>query len=148
MTQASIDLPVEVLVDLQTLTPGQPWPIQLHEMMAYCHAAVLLLTKSAINSPWVLKEATILAWRAALERNFRLFVVQAPEIQAEDLRAAKFDPLMLDQMQRVRAQYPKEIARAVIEEMAGVTLTATPLDGLINELSDLLDKVAIRTGAG
>jgi hypothetical protein len=133
-------LAIEVLVDLQTLKPGQPWPIQLHEMMAYCHAGVLLLTKSAVGSAWVLKEATILAWRAALDTNFRLFVVQLPTVRAEDLRAARFDPVMLDQMQRVLAQDPTDIAKKIVE-LSSAHATAVPLDTLVSDLSILLKQV-------
>jgi hypothetical protein len=132
---------LEVLVDLETLKPGQPWPSQLHEMMAYCHAGVLLLTKSAVGSAWVLKEATILAWRAALDTNFRLFVVQLPSVRAEDLRAARFDPVMLDQMQRVLAQDPTDIAKTVVEELSSAHAAMAPLDALVSDLSILLKQV-------
>jgi hypothetical protein len=142
MEHAGPELAIEVLVDLQTLKPGQPWPIQLHEMMAYCHAGVLLLTKSAVGSAWVLKEATILAWRAALDPGFRLFVVQLPNVHPEDLYAARFDPVMLDQMQRVLAQDPTDIAKAVVGALAATHATAAPLDTLVSDLSILLKQVA------
>jgi len=130
-----------VLVDFQTLQPGHPWPIQLPEMMAYCHAGILLLTQSAVGSAWVLKEATILAWRAALDPNFRLFVVQLHNVHAEDLRAARFDPVMLDQMERVLAQDPVDIAKKVVEALAATHATAAPLDTLVSDLSILLKQV-------
>src|SRR5215510_15754830 len=60
----------DVLVDFDELQAGKPWPKQLHEWMARCHAAVLLLTPNAVKSPWVLKEATILSWRLSLDKNF------------------------------------------------------------------------------
>src|SRR5678816_1440915 len=63
----------DVLVDINELQAGRPWPKQLHEWMARCHAAVLLLTPNAVKSPWVLKEATILAWRLSLDKKLSLF---------------------------------------------------------------------------
>lgn len=39
------------------LVPGKEWPKQIHEFMAKCHAAVILLTENAVRSDWVLKEA-------------------------------------------------------------------------------------------
>jgi hypothetical protein len=105
--------------------------------MAYCHAGVLLLTESAINSDWVLKEATILAWRAALDPAFRLFVVQMPHLQAP----ANFEPLMLQQLQRISSGNPVDIAKVIIEELANIALMSTPLDSLVSDLSILLGQV-------
>lgn len=47
----------DVLVDDIDLVPGKEWPKQIHEFMAKCHAAVILLTENAVRSDWVLKEA-------------------------------------------------------------------------------------------
>ena len=82
-----------MLVDMHTLEPGQPWPNQLHEMMGYCQAGILLLTMNSIKSPWVLKEATILMWRKAVEKKFELFVVPDLHIGPNDLHDAKFGRL-------------------------------------------------------
>jgi hypothetical protein len=58
----------EVLVDYDHLRAGEEWPAQLHAMMAFAHAGVLLLTRAAMNRPhWVLKEAYILTWRQSLD---------------------------------------------------------------------------------
>jgi hypothetical protein len=66
------------------------------------HEKPLRSNRGALNSAWVLKEATILAWRAALDKQkFKLFVVQMQDVAGADLHAAKFDPLMLNLMQRV-----------------------------------------------
>jgi hypothetical protein len=139
---------MEVLVDFTTLQPGVDWPPQLHEMMACCHAAVLLLTRNALNSAWVLKEATILAWRAALDKQrFKLFVVQMQDVAENDLSAAKFDPLMLKTMQLVVAEKPADIARIVIEhiprtpEFQAPFDSGIPLDSMIFNLSALLKQV-------
>jgi TIR domain len=148
LRQAPADLGVEILVDLTTLRPGLAWPLQLHEMMACCHAAVLLLTKSALNSDWVLKEATILAWRAALDRRrFKLFVVQMRDVAEADLRAAKFDPLMLGDLERIVADTPGDIARSVIDNLPRIPGfqasldPGIPLDSIIMNLSALLKRV-------
>jgi hypothetical protein len=148
VAQAPATLNLEVLLDQSTLVAGIPWPPQLHEMMACCHAAVLLLTESAVQSQWVLKEATILAWRAALDSaKFRLFIVKLPAVSDERLKQAGFGPLMLDQTQRVNADKGPDIAAAVLKElklMPGATAALDrdiPLDSVVLGLSTKFRRV-------
>lgn len=143
LAQAPADLDLEVLVDMHSLEPGQPWPNQLHEMMGYCQAGVLLLTKNSINSPWVLKEATILAWRKAVEKKFELFVVQDSDIGSSELEAARFAPLMLGDIQRVLAQTPTDIAKQVICRLHGVVDRTfdTPYETMVGLLSILIKQI-------
>src|SRR6185436_18744983 len=103
----------DVLVDVDELQAGRPWPKQLHEWMARCHAAVLLLTSNAVKSPWVLKEATILAWRLSLDKNFRFFTVRFDDVSDADLTAGGFDPLMLGEIQKLQAGDAADIAAQV-----------------------------------
>ena len=70
----------EPLVDYTELGPGVGVASSLHEMMAECQAAVVLLTEHAVKSAWVLKEATILAWRRSLDPSFTVFVARDPAI--------------------------------------------------------------------
>src|SRR5258705_202707 len=85
-----------VLVNYTELQPGKPWPKQIHELMAQCHAAVILLTPDAVASPWVLTEATILTWRLSLDSSFRVMPVRFPGVTDEMLTREKFGPLMLE----------------------------------------------------
>jgi len=65
-----------VLVDKSGLYPSVDWEQRLDEWLAECHAAVILVTEAALESWWVLKEATILKWRWGLDPNFKhLFIV-------------------------------------------------------------------------
>jgi len=154
LAQAPADLGLEVLVDMHSLEPGQPWPSQLHEMMGYCQAGILLLTKNSINSPWVLKEATILTWRKAVEKKFELFVVQDSDIVPIDLQVAKFDPLMLGDIQRVIAQKPIDIAKQVVSRLNTIANRTfdTPYETIVGLLSilikqidnDILKKIRVR----
>lgn len=74
---------MEVLVDYDGLQPGDDWEKSLDGWLYDCHAGVLLLSKCAVQSQWVRKEASILCWRAANEPDFRLYPVlldgQTPE---------------------------------------------------------------------
>ncbi|MGH3915691.1 MAG: toll/interleukin-1 receptor domain-containing protein [Pseudonocardiaceae bacterium] len=66
---------VEVWLDKRELQPGVLWRDALHEQLARCDGAVLLLTPEALESGWVLKEVTILTWLQALGFKVRLVPV-------------------------------------------------------------------------
>jgi hypothetical protein len=52
-----------VWFDRKRLDPGDPWELDIVSALHRCNAAVVLLTPDALESPWVLREATILADR-------------------------------------------------------------------------------------
>src|SRR5437773_6595925 len=85
----------DVLLDFKRLEPSFKWRSELDEWMATCHAAVLLLTPKALESQWVLKEATILAHRAARDTRFLLFPALLDGLTREQLTAkdSRFSPL-------------------------------------------------------
>src|ERR1700694_2670824 len=71
----------DVLMDICDIRSGEEWRQKIHRMLAQCHAAVILFNQDAIDSRWVLKEATILAWRHALERPaFKLLPVRLGDV--------------------------------------------------------------------
>jgi len=135
----------DVLVDYEELLAGKPWPKQIHEWMAKCHAAVILLTKDAVVSPWVLTEATILAWRLSLDDGFRVFTVGFPDVTDEMLKREKFKPLMLGQIQRINSNDPDAIAAAIRASIGQPECRATPFDKLMGRLADLLGSVGENT---
>jgi hypothetical protein len=59
----------DVLLDEDRIQAGDLWRPMLYRWLAECGGAVLLLTKQALASEWVRKEATILLWRHALGSN-------------------------------------------------------------------------------
>jgi hypothetical protein len=134
----------DVLVDFDELQAGRPWPKQLHEWMARCHAAVLLLTPNAVKSPWVLKEATILAWRLSLDKNFRFFIVRFDGVSDSDLTAGGFDPLMLSEVQKLQVGDVADIAAQVRTAMPPPT-EPTPFDSLCGALEDLAQGIQQNT---
>src|SRR5687768_14383896 len=103
----------EVLVDVKQLEDADPWPIQLHDMMADCHAAVVLLSDDAVKSDWVLKEMTILTWRKSLEPSFPLFIAHFPSVTEEQLKQARFGPLQQGFIQGINSTDPVVIAERV-----------------------------------
>jgi len=131
----------DVLVDIDELQAGKPWPKQLHEWMARCHAAVILLTESAVTSPWVLKEATILSWRLSVDPTFSLFTVRFPQVTPELLSREKFDPLMLGQIQSITSFDAPGIAEQIRKAIPIPKPLTTPFEALVSRLTDLLSKV-------
>lgn len=135
----------DLLVDVDGLQAGRPWPKQLHAWMARCHAAVLLLTPHAMRSPWVLKEATILAWRMSLDASFRLIVVRSADVSDADLAAAGFDPLMLGEIQTIAMADAANTAAAVRQAIGECLGSRTPYDSLCGALQDLMQRVEHNT---
>ena len=86
------------------LVAGKEWPKQIHEFMAKCHAAVILLTENAVPSDWVLKEATILAWRASNRRELSVFSSRRRGVTQASLEEEKFKPLLLDSIQKIKCR--------------------------------------------
>jgi hypothetical protein len=136
----------DVLVDFTEVKPGAIWPRHLHEWMARCHAAVVLLTPDAVASDWVLKEATILTWRMSIDANFRVFIARDRAVVTQQVLDARgFAPLMLGQIQQIAGVDPAIIAMAVRGTFGNSNPGETPFDQLVGRLSDLLGKVGRNT---
>jgi hypothetical protein len=136
----------DILVDYTELKPGVDWPRHLHEYMAHCHAAVLLLSRNAAASPWVLKEATILAWRRSLDPSFQLFPVCLTDVDDALLEKQKFGPLLFGLIQKIRSADPEIIANAIRTQVGQPDVRSpTPFDRLVGRLTNLLSQVGPET---
>ncbi|MEQ1909608.1 MAG: toll/interleukin-1 receptor domain-containing protein [Vicinamibacterales bacterium] len=138
--ETAVGDPSRVLVDFTDLKAGMPWPLYLIEWMVRCHGAVLLLTEHAIPRPWVLKEATILTARHALDPTFPLFVVQFPDT-AHLLERHGYGPLALDTIQGVKFSSAEALASTVLNELRQRPRSLTPFDEVVRRLQDLLANV-------
>ena len=142
----------DVRVDQRELEDGKPWPKQLHVWMAGCHAGLLLLTKNAVASPWVLKEATILSWRLSLDPSFRLFTVLGPDVDDALLRQHRFEPLHLGTIQRTDALNTAgdaldaaKIVDAIRDTLGQPRLERTLNERIVDALADVLSDVKPNT---
>jgi hypothetical protein len=113
----------DVLLDKQRLEPGVEWRDELNKWLWQCHGAVILLSEAALNSPWVLKEATNLTWRRDLSRQFdnRLFdalPVLLPPVAVGQLAQTKFSPLAIDAIQTLTADSDEAVIKKIIERLA------------------------------
>ena len=74
-----------VWFDRKRLEPGDEWELDIVGALHDCEAAVLLLTPDALESPWVLREATVLADRRSRWPELRLVPVLLAGVRHESL---------------------------------------------------------------
>lgn len=131
----------EVLVDRDCLKPGEEWPIQLHAMMAYAQAGLILLTPAALTRPdWVRKETCILTWRRSLDPDFKVFYVLL-DVEPEALDAQGFGPAQLSLLQRLPAVEPAALASAVRQHGPRAVGARTPFEDLVLKLTNILQDI-------
>ena len=129
----------ELLLDSRRLEAGWQWESYLHEWMARCDAGLLLLTGIAVERDYVLKEATILAWRMSLDPDFRFYVARDPGVVDDAMLAAhRFTPVNLERVQAITTLDAEVIADTVRTGLAGQVPPQTPFDKLVNKLAGLL----------
>jgi hypothetical protein len=112
-----------VLVDADELRPGDEWRLVLYSWLAECHAAVLLLSKEALNSPWVRRETTILMWRHLLGPTVHVVPALVGDVTARDVAQAGFGELGALQYARLAKPgstpaHARELASAIAGRFA------------------------------
>ena len=96
----------EVWLDVRGgLRAGDLWRDGIHRALRDCQGAVILLSPEALESPWVLKEATILTWRALLGEPVLVIPVLLG-ISASDLPKHGFDPSGISALQAASVLRP------------------------------------------
>ncbi len=144
------DAEFTVLVDRLPgrLQPGIEWRREIHTWMASCHAAVVLLSKNALQSDWVLKEATVVAWRRSLDKDFVLIPILLDPVRRADLEGGPFRPLALNELQFGKPGAMEEVAsRLETVRQADLRL---PSDAWIKRLALDLSQIEVlgdQTGA-
>jgi hypothetical protein len=137
----------DVLLDRDRLKGGDQWRDCLHVWMAHCDAAILLLTKKALASVWVHKEATILAWRRSLDPTFVLLPVLAGDVNIGDVDSVgALRPSALPDTQALKGLRGAALAKALAERLKPLkTKTArTPLRILEEKIANILCNVKRR----
>ncbi|MGH1493321.1 MAG: hypothetical protein ACRBK7_28645, partial [Acidimicrobiales bacterium] len=91
---------------------------KLFTWMATCRGAVILLDEAGLESEWVRSEATILAWRAALNPDFRLIPILIDR-ERSALREAGLNPVDIDELQLVKT-VDRPVAEVAVEVAEGL----------------------------
>jgi hypothetical protein len=144
----------DILVDKDCLKAGQEWPVQLHAMMAYAHAGLLLFTRAAMDRPdWIRKEAYILTWRRSLDPKFKVFYVYLDDVTEQDLTDRGFAPAHLGLIQRLSSKNAVAIAEEIRTFETRSVEIKTPFEELAFYLGQhlKLDQAAVEdlaTGLG
>jgi hypothetical protein len=96
------------------LRPGDVWRSGLHDALRTCSAGIVLLTPESLESHWVLKEATILSWRAFMAEPMVLIPIVL-DVSRAQLKERGFGALDLDAIQwlNVNGTDEAEIRRVV-----------------------------------
>ncbi len=131
---------IDVLVDYKRLQAGDEWRQEIHTWMALCQAAIVLFSPTALKSQWVLKEATILTWRRALDPAF-IFVPVLLNASHQDLDAVEqYSPLAIDEIQFAKTSQALD---AVIDRLRDVIGKdpITPMDLWVSRLSTRLQVI-------
>ena len=134
---------VDVLFDKEQITQGARWREVIHAMLAECDAAIILVTPDALQSSWVLKEATILRWRHDRDPKFELFV-SANVDMAELKKNRLWDPIDLPEIQFAASDNAVMTAASMKKKLAPLAaqLQPAPLDLLADEIVGLLGKAS------
>ena len=137
----------EVLLDVESLVPGDPWRARLHQWLGLCDGAVILLDRTSVESAWLRQEATILGWRQSLQPSLRVVPVFLGSFTPERLQDYDWATLEIDANQAARAASTEltgaaasELARQTVQGFAELALgtAASPMEGWIERVSEVL----------
>ena len=131
---------LHVLVDRREIEAGDEWRQIVHGMIADCDHAVVLLTPRALESEWVLKEATWLCWRQYCEELKLILVLSG--VGRDSLEAGPFGPLGLTELQYVSEDDPSSAADEVALRLEGVRPPASNIRALVETIEEKLRDVS------
>ncbi len=103
---------LDVWLDKRNLEAGGLWREGIHEGLGSCDGAVLLLSTEALESGWVLKEATILTWRFFLGSRVRIVPILLDPVTSGSLSQKGFGPLGVGEIQAVKADSERPSRRS------------------------------------
>ena len=127
--------------DQERLEHGEKWHDKLTLNLVGSHAGVVLLSPAALNSEWVLKEATYLKVRSDGSRDFKVVAVLLDGLTPDTINSDdNFKTLRFSDDQMVFLSKTK-ICRAVIKALNEVKLlwsSTRPEDRLIEDIMIML----------
>ena len=141
---------VELLYDQEQIVGGDDWRRRIAFMLHVCHGGVVLLDEAALESPWVLAEATFLSFRQAWDTSFACIpvsflddddLVVAKRKRAENtdfLNATDWSVVQLPAIQYVSGMKNDAIALGLVAALRAkghLRVCATPADSLADQLA-------------
>ena len=129
-------------LDNRALEPGDMWRRKIHGELRQCDAGVILLSKDALTSPWVLYETTVLTLHKDEWPEFDVIPVRLPDVTREDLAKGTFSPFALNEIQAAKGDTVEDIVDKIVERLAllKIILAEGPLQQFERTLSLWLKK--------
>lgn len=139
----------DVLVDADVLKAGDEWRSLLYHWLAQCHAAVLLLSDSALDSTWVRREVNLLLWRRALGSRVQIVPALLGDVRSDRIKSAGLSELELLQFARLPNSTSTKadalaLAAKITDRFVALTTepaTDDPMRKWINRITSRLRKV-------
>lgn len=142
---------VDVLYDAEQIEATTRWRDVIDAMLAECHAAVVLVTPDALDSAWVLTEATLLRARYDAEYQKQRLLSTFPllpilvDVTRDDLKAHPlWHPLDLAAIQSMPGDDPAAIAATIKHQLTLVrgSLRRSPLERLAGDIATVLTRTS------
>jgi hypothetical protein len=133
------------LMDKSELKAGDRWRARINFWIGSCDVAVVLLSPSALNSPYVAYEVSVLSYRESRPNStFKILPVYLQNVDPKKLQESRLDPAQLTEIQSLaNKKTPAEIADAVIAELTKMTeAPERPIDRVIKRARFLLEGVS------
>ena len=124
-----------VLVDQQDLKLGDEWRRKVFNMAFECHAAVVVLSKAALTSPYVALETAWLTARRYLDPEFIVVPVLLPPVRRTQLDQGPLRAMQLKEIQQ--GKMSDKLLKQVIERLAPVkaVLAPSPFELLLKRIA-------------
>ncbi len=124
-----------VLVDQREIKLGDEWRRKVFNMAFECHAAVVVLSKAALTSPYVFLETAWLTARRYLDDKFVVVPVLLPPVKRAQLDQGPLRPMRLNEMQQGKMSY--QLVTRVIDLLMPVktALTPSPFERLLERIA-------------
>ena len=133
------------------LRPGDEWRAVIYHWLAECRAAVVLLSRAALESAWVRREVNILLWRHALGDPVEIITAYLDDIGSDDLRKAGIGDLTELQLIRhdgaaghMDASAAAKLARKIAAELGTlkeISSDGSPMSAWIEAVAGNLETV-------
>jgi len=130
-----------LLMDTALLQAGDPWRARINLWLGACDAAVLVLSEKALESPWVVYEASVLSYRNRGGK-FLIIPVLLRDPEGKLLSDRRLDAQQIKEVQTTINDAPAAIAKKVIDRLVVEAKQCDrPIDALVKRFRTLLEHV-------
>jgi hypothetical protein len=110
----------EPFIDVTAFQGGGEWQGILYSKLEECDAAIILLGRAAMESPWVRREVFMLLWRSALGSPVTLLPVLLGDVTMDEIKRSDLAELEQVQFAAMSAAGGPDQARELAATIAAV----------------------------